>query len=592
MPVTGSTTARRVLLGLGCALAVAVATAPAASADFSLGTCAGTAVGAGGSSFQFNAMTAFKAVFTLSDPTGCGASAPIVNYTSSNSGTGRAALGSHETSPANPNGDRDATVRFAGADQAPNATQRQQIEKGPTDANNQDVTTADDGHLLVIPIAIGAIAIPVHMPANCTYTGGTVALYHDRPKIDNVTLEKIFAGEVTTWGAAIPGLAALDAPCAAAPIVRIVRRDSSGTSFALKQLLANVNPARSPAWNSAAMGNQVWPNDGTAVRPTSDGGGSVRSLVDSTPGSIGYIDLATTRSGSDAFLWSAANDPEFWLPLQRQASGDYDDPQADPNGYKTTAAGTTPGANCTTAQPKAALPADGYQDWSGVDYTYSTTAYGACTLTYSMVFDDDASVYCNSPAEEAQARTIKDFFTRAVVSAAGQDALLGAYYDRLPSAALVKATAAVAQLGWKKNGSSGRPCPGDPGTTNPGTTNPPVTTNPGTTPKPTAISNVFTIASARVKSTSIRLSLQLPGAGKIVVGSTAKPKKGASVKLATKTISATGAGAKTLTITLSAKAKKALKKAKKLSVKLTITFTPTGGTKRTVTKTVTVKSGK
>ncbi len=54
----------------------------------------------------------------------------------------------------------------------------------------------------------------------------------------------------------------------------------------------------------------------------------------------------------------------------------------------------------------------------------------------------------------------------------------------------------------------------------------PVTTPPVTTPPPAAVSNAFTIASARVSGTTIRLSLQLPGAGKISVASSTKPKKG------------------------------------------------------------------
>ena len=122
-----------------------------------------------------------------------------------------------------------------------------------------------------------------------------------------------------------------------------------------------------------------------------------------TQGGIGYGDLGGIRGAeSNEFTWSSATDLTFWLPLQRQSSATYDDPQADPNGYKK---GATPrGANCITVTPRnvpttpAAAPSLG--DWSKVDSTYSDTGYGACTLTYDLAFDDNSTVYCNSAAEE------------------------------------------------------------------------------------------------------------------------------------------------------------------------------------------------
>src|SRR6201999_4485226 len=96
----------------------------------------------------------------------------LVTYEASSSGDGRAALGSREGTVVNATGSRSAAYRFAGADQAPNQTQRDQIEHGPIDGNGVDVTAADDGKLSVIPIAIGAIAIIVHLPNGCDYTTG------------------------------------------------------------------------------------------------------------------------------------------------------------------------------------------------------------------------------------------------------------------------------------------------------------------------------------------------------------------------------------------------------------------------------------
>jgi hypothetical protein len=448
-------------------------------------------------------------------------------------------------------------------------------------------------------VAIGAIAIIVHLPNGCDYNQNTPTLIRDRPVMTNANLERLWDGDPSfqTWGKVFPWLSG-KADCDK-QIHRVVRQESSGTSFALKQFLNEINPAA--GWNAASQANTVWPNsdtDAVTLANAASGSGE-RNTVRDTDSSIGYVDLATARGDNGTFYWQNASDETFWLPIARKASTtQFDEPTSDANGYKdpTTNAApnantVAPGANCFNATPKTALPADASSDWSNVDYTYSDNAYGPCTLTYDLVFDDDSSVYCNSPAEESQARTLKDYFTRGVVSAAGQNSLVNAYYDRLPTDALAKAQAAVDSLGWKKNGSSGRPCPGSASPT------PTPTATPSTTPAPPAPpSNKFAITSARSvtsgTSAAVRLSLQLPGAGKLSIKGTAKPKKGKSVTLSTKSASATKAGTQTITISLSSKAKSALKKNKTLSVKLTITFTPNGGTAATQSKTVTVKQPK
>ena len=574
--------ARRAALGLGAAAAVALCSAPAAFADFSLAACTGEGIFGRGASFQNAAIGGFVTTFRSAVPNGCGAAAPAVLYDPAGSGAGRRALGVKDAT-LNPNQDRDASARFAGTDEPPTATERQQMETGPIDANGQDVTAADDGKVHVIPVAIGANSVIVRLPDGCDYSGAT--LFRDRPTIDNVTLEGVLAGTVTTWGAAITGLSA---PCAAAPITRAVRLDSSGTTFALKQLLANINPTR--GW--AALGNTQWPNNSGAtavIRPATNGNGPVRDLVNATAGTIGYGDLATVRGGTgQPFTHDGATDTRFWLSLQRQATATYDDPQAAADGYKTsvsTAPGAPRGANCASATISG-VPADSYGDWSQVDSTYTPTGYGGCTLTYDLAFDDNSTVYCNSAAEERKARTLKDYLTLGVVSDAAQTSLLTTDYDGLPPAILTKARAAVASIGWKK-ATGGRPCtaPSPPAGGGGGGGG-----GGGTTPPP-PVSNVFTIASARSAGSSLRLSLQLPGAGQLVVNGSAKPAAAKAIKLARKTVTVGAAGTQRVTVALNAKAKKALKRKRKLRVTLTITYTPTGGTAKTVTRRVTVKAG-
>jgi ABC-type phosphate transport system substrate-binding protein len=571
---------RRLFLGLGTTVAAALCIVPAASADFTVAQCGGDGVFGRGASFQTNAVTGFIDIFNNNPPEGCGATTPFVGYDPAGSGAGRRALGERGTN--NPSQDRDPSIRFAGSDEPPTPPQRQQIEKGPIDANGQDVTAADDGKLHVIPVAIGAITIMVHLPDGCDYSGATH--FRERPTIDNETLEAIFAGDpdFDTWGEAISGL---NAPCQSEPIKRIVRQDPSGTTFALKQLLANINPTR--GW--ASLDNVDWPNPTTVARPTLAGGSAVRNLLAHATdgeGGIGYADLATARGGGAVFTHEDANDRMFWLSLQRRETTTYDDPQAAELGYET--GNTARGANCESADVNP-LPANSFSDWSQVDSTYSADEYNGCTLTYDLVFDDNSTVYCNSIAEERKARTIKDYLELAVVSDAGQNGLLASDYDRLPGDVLAKARSAVAQIGWKK-GTDGRPCTPTGGGNNPPP--PPPGGGGGTTPPPPPpISNAFSITNARVQNRrSIRVSLQFPGAGQLMVRGSAKPRRGKAINLSRRTVAVPAAGTQRVTVALNSKMRRALNRTRRLTVTLRLTYTPNGGTARTVSRRVTVRA--
>jgi ABC-type phosphate transport system substrate-binding protein len=568
---------RRLALCVGGALAAALIAAPVSSADFTLAECQGALAPGQGATFQNSAFNGFKSVFAKEAPIGCGAAAAAnVTWLGSGSGAGRQSLGERNAT-SNPTGARNPGYRWAGADEPPNTAQRAQIESGPIDANGADVTAADDNKLHVIPVAIGAIAVIANLPAECT-SYGTATLYRGRPRVTLANLEKVWHGEATTWGDLIPGI---DPACAGSTVTRIVRKDSSGSTFAFKQALARINPANGD-WRT--LKNQDWP--AAVTTPASDGGGNLVSKVFDTAGSIGYADLATARGGQ-RFTQDGAFDRTIWLPIQRsKADADtFDDPQADAEGYKKDNAAR--GANCAGIDPQGA-PDSTFGDWSQTDSTLSGHSYAICTLTYDLAFDDNAVVYCNSPEEQAKARTVKDYLEKAVLSTAGQASLIASDYDALPTLVLGKSKAGVASIGWNKGG-AGRPC-SDQQQPQPTATATP-TPGPGTQspPPPPPVSNAITIASARVSGTSIRLSLQVPGAGKITVASSTKPKKGKAISLAAKTVTATKSGATTFTVSLSSKAKTALKKDKRLKVTMKITFTPTGGTANTVTKSVTVK---
>ena len=587
---------RRVAAGLGAVLIAAAIMAPAASAQngFTLNECTGEGVLGRGASFQATAHTFWSgaSVFKAAAPAGCGSQAPNVLWDGTGSGNGRAALG-ERNALVNPSGDRDASVRFAGSDKPPTTTQVSQIQLGVADANGADVTSADNGKLHVIPVAIGAITVIVNLPGDagaCTVGTDVVDLSPagnntSRPKIPNTLLAQAFAGQITTWGQLIPTISG--AGCADAPIKRAVRLDSSGSTFAFKDFLSKINAA---PWQG--LGNTAWPNDGGAtavVRADDSGGGALRTKANDTDGSISYLALSDARGGNqNPFVLTpstTAHDDKFWLPIQRQDGATYDDPQSAVSGFTST---SVKGANCVNA-PIAGVPASTFGDWSKATAVYNNAGYGICTLTYDLAFDDNAVVYCTSDSEQRKARTVRDYLVKAVLSTVGQNGLSGQDYDTLPANVLAISQAGVAQIGWNKGG-QGRPCTVAPPVVTPTPT--PVATPPATTPPPAPISNTFTIASARVSGTTVRLSLQLPGAGKVSIASSTKPKKGKTITLAAKNVAVTKSGAQAITVSLSSKAKSALKKDKKLKVTLKITYTPNGGTAKTLTKSVTVKQAK
>lgn len=665
---------RRPLLGAGAALAVAtagLAAAPGAQAAFTLTKCGATSPSAAfkgqGSSFQTAAQAYFANVFASSN--GCNGATPNpAAYNPNGSGSGNASMGAGQGSQASPStvncapgcldngvfaaGRRDTTTRFAGSDEAPDATKLASMNNGP------DLTagTSDDGKLHVIPVALGAATVILHVPDGCdvgTNTTGTVggvaplgttdgvsgdsaATFTARVRLSNQTIERIFAGDTAyrTWGQVIPTITGTVTAgvspdggnsCANAPIKRVVRRDESGTTFTFKTFLDKINPSR--GWLTTYQGaKNSWPkgngdataitapaNAGNAVACTNstdqictsggNGGGNLRDTSFVTSGSIGYVALSDARSGNK-FEVAPANslataDTTYWIPLQdlRTSGATFHEPTTDATAHKPGVGAK--GSDCDTA-PISGVPTGTdptFGDWSKTTAvgTDSFNGYPACVLTYELAWDDNAPVYGNTSAEEQNARAVKDFLG-VMVSSFGQK-FTNTDYSALPSTLLTVAQNGVSAIDWNKtatSGGGGNTGGNTPPATTPPATTPPATTPPATTPPVTTVpSNAFTLGSSSSKSTGLTFKLTLPGAGTVLAKATAKVGK-KTITVGTVSAKPTGAGTVTLTIKLSSKAKAALKKAKgkKLSVKTVITFTPNGGTAKSVTKSLTVKAAK
>jgi hypothetical protein len=366
------------------------------------------------------------------------------------------------------------------------------------------------------------------------------------------------------------------------------------------------------------LANQAWPNQGadnsaeTASLKRGNGNGGVASKVNSNDGSIGYVELADARNNgftktpnaaaTDAIDKSLGGDDTFWIRVENGSSA-LGDPTGDPLSYKKGFEPAARGANCKSVtftddpanNPAGTLPAapgNGTDrtlaNWDKVSAVNSSAGYGICTLSYVLAFDDNALAYnssngFNDPvAEEKRARTVKDYLT-TVLSQLGQDAAFAQDYDQLPANILTIARGGVAALDWCKAG----------GGCGAGVKNP---------PPPPPPNNKFSIPSYGSSSTtgSVFLSVKIPGKGTVQgVARTTYNKvtgKGKKRKV-TKTTITYGSitqvfpagGTYNLAIKPTKAGKQARASVKSLTVKLTVTFTPSGGKSRLASRTLTVK---
>lgn len=461
-------------------------------------------------------------------------------------------------------------------------------------------------------------------------TGDTFAKETLRVHIADEELERIFEGRAEKWENIVP-VADMEedtksakpmtpAECGALPVIRIVRFDGSGTTYNLKAFLSLLEATQgtSGLWTTSPVAgdNTVWPETFGGAKKTppavnsskecteavspnhictglEKGGGEVAAAVQKTNGSIGYVDLATARKKGFS-MKEKADQHTYWVPLQTVSPEESDkigksfveptksptsnlsaSPEganclgADYRGYPTTGADPTLGSwekAIATGGSKSALE------------TAPLSAYPVCGLTYDFAFDDDAPVYGESPEEQAKARTVKDYL-EAVESTEGQYGLVVRDYGVLPANIIQIAQNGVKAIDWKKSASSG------------GGSKEEVKTPPPTEEKTggsggvvTPPSNAFSIAGAKVKGKSIVLSLVLPGSGTVSINAI-----GGGVKVSQLSASVSGGnGVVTLTVSKAALAKLAKAKGHKLVVKITITFTPTGGTAATQSKTITL----
>src|SRR5262249_33908479 len=196
-----------------------------------------------------------------------------VNYGGGGSGKGRTDLAS-------------GVVNFAGSD-SPVPDKDKHLFTGKT--------------VLYFPVVIGPITVSYNL-------SGVTDL-----KLDATTIANIFQGKIKTWND--PAIKALN-PSASLPsssITLAVRSDSSGTTQNFSLFLDTAVPT---VWTLGSSSTISWPSTARA----GNGNSGVAQIVKSTPGAIGYVDLADAKASGLTYASVKNKDGNFVAPSSESAS--------------------------------------------------------------------------------------------------------------------------------------------------------------------------------------------------------------------------------------------------------------------------------
>lgn len=180
-------------------------------------------------------------------------------------------------------------------------------------------------------VGAGVVQIPL--------TAGTIAVSYNKPgcslRLSQEQLVGIFDGSVKNWQ---------QLGCSAGPILVVHRSDGSGTTAVFTSSLS----AFSPSWlNKYGHGKSV----NFPVGIASKGNEGVAGTIKTTPGSIGYVNLAYAQGGAlqIAGLQNAAGN--YVMPTAQTGSAALSETQLDP----LTLSGHNPNPSGINAYPLTSL---------------------------------------------------------------------------------------------------------------------------------------------------------------------------------------------------------------------------------------------
>jgi ABC-type phosphate transport system substrate-binding protein len=374
---------------------------------------------------------------------------PTVTYTSTGSGPGLESWGQErkETSPPLNYGPKNA---YVGTDEPPNPTQKKEIE-----ANTE-------GKLLTIPVEQAAVAVAVHLPANCTaVTGGPVP---GRIAMKEATVEKIFRANITSWAKILNGAKLVGAGCnKETTIARAVRKEGSGTTSLFKKFLGVVFPKEAEpgkTWKqlAEAANNVVWPNEAGFPVIRGEGNGGVAKELVAHPGTVAYINLADARANAGLVPPAGgAGTPVFWVEVENGKNAEKKPTYADPstNGEELAKASSNCEETLYTNGKKKFPPPTTEEPWNEVSTAKVQKHYPICGFTFDLSLTKFKGV--KGSAEEPTAgsvRTAFDYLSYVLATGpGGGQTLIGEEKDYLglpESEEAAKNVLKVAREGVKK----------------------------------------------------------------------------------------------------------------------------------------------
>jgi len=303
--------------------------------------------------------------------------------------------------------------------------------------------------IMSFPIAGSSVAIAINLTA--AECGGT------KPSSIDFTpaqMSAIWGGSVSNWNDTSlegPGTQNQSLAGCNVPITRVVREDSSGTTNIFKFYLTDVDNARTaatcdpgPTWasfNPFAPGtsNTSWPSGSGCsplAVPTTSGGPALVTLLGSTPGGVGYADLADMVASTTPVITVGVQngaDTGFQAPGSGKAANCDLSVVNLPSGSSSNAVGLSNTDNwgvdnvATNGSP------------NHIDETDAGVKYPICGLTFDLVYTNLGLSNGLSPNVNAiagltadQRRTLYSFMTY-VLSSTAQSKLPGDYYQQLPA---------------------------------------------------------------------------------------------------------------------------------------------------------------
>jgi ABC-type phosphate transport system substrate-binding protein len=268
-------------------------------------------------------------------------------------------------------------------------------------------------------------------------------------------VSRLFGGDIATWNDSelVGTNTGSGLENCKAPVIRIVRLDTSGTTNIFKQYLIRAENERSlqkcaelKKWEAYFKTNTEWPGkqepgkEGTCSEiktPGGSGGKEVISLVKATEGSVGYADLADAV-GQGLLLPNVENSTKtekFQAPNSGKAANCTYSVLSLPGAGTSDSVGLNAEdnwANNNEENPGAPANHENATDLGA--------KYPICGITFDLVYtglDNGEVANADSRLTADQRRTMYAYFT-FVLSSAAQDLLSSNNYAPLPTSWLQK----------------------------------------------------------------------------------------------------------------------------------------------------------